>query len=116
MDQQPPSMPRPSIFDPRSLLQETRSASHADVSVTDLFTDMHPEDSPQNRKGNMKHQTRRWFLKPSVWAFIVLVIVTGVSFCPALLANKRPFDFVLFDQPQPDTDGVGSSKATGQDY
>ena len=112
MDQQPAEAPQPPTIDSEQpLLQVTRSIIPANVSVTDRdpLTGMHPEAS------NLDNWTRHWIPrhKSSVWAFAILVIIAGVSFGHALVANGKPFNTVIIThEDQPDTDGVGSSEAT----
>lgn len=116
MDQQPVEVLQPPTFDSeQSLLQKAHSATRGDASVTDTLTGIHHDDFPHNSREIRNCRTRhRRFPKPPVWAFIILIIVTGVSFCPALLANKKPFDLVIIDDVQPDTDGVSFLGATGK--
>ena len=112
MDQQPAEVPQhPATNSEQPLLQVTRSVTHANVSVTDRgpLTGMHPKGS------NQDNWARYWIPrhKSSVWAFVILVIIAGVSFGHALVANGKPFNTVIIThEGQPNTDGVGSSEAT----
>ena len=101
----PPS-PIPSLE--HSLMQEAPLANHTSVTLVDpLANTPHPEDTPQKHRMNWKNSIQRWIPKSTLWVFIILMIVAGVSFCPALLANKKPFDLVILNEAPPDTEGVG---------
>lgn len=102
--------PSPTPDPERGSFQGTRSIIHESVCTTDP-TGIARLDS----KWNWNHRMRRLIPRPSIGVFIILVFVTGVSFCPALLSNAKPFDFIVLDGVPPEVDGVRSSGATVQD-
>jgi len=105
--------PTPSLEQP--LTQEDPLANHTSVTLTDSFANTpHPEDIPQEHRMNRKNRILRWICNPRLWVFVVLISVAGVSFCPALIANKKPFDLVIFDSAPTDTEGVGFSDTTSR--
>lgn len=90
--------------------QETRSIAHGSICAPSLpFDPWHPEDPPRNPKRRWNLSMGRWIPKPSLAVFFILVAVTGISFCPALLSNSKPFDLIILDGISPATDGVRSS-------
>lgn len=114
MAQQPFEMSLLPTADPEETqLQETSSLTHESTPPADPPTDTaDPEGSSLNRKENRNHRIWRLVMKPSVGVFIILLALTGVSFCPALLANHKPLDYITLYGVGPDTDGVRSSGAT----
>ena len=102
-------LPSPTLsLELEPLTQEAPLANHTSVTLAGpLANTPRPEDTPQKHGMSWKNSIRRWTPKSTLWVFIVLMIVAGVSFCPALLANKEPFDFVILDKAPPDTEGVG---------
>jgi hypothetical protein len=114
MTQRPVETPT-TPFTPNSeqpLLHGINSAGATVFVAASLADATDPEDTTQNDEKTWNHQIRRWIPGPSVWVFIILIAVTGISFCPALLANKQPSDVVILEGELPGEDGVGSSTQT----
>ena len=119
MDQEPVGLPPPPTPGPgRSPLPRTRSVSSTVVSVAAPSAgDRRSGNPPQNSKKDWKDWAWHWISKPSVKVLIILVVVMGISFCPALLSERKYLDLVMFDgaTPDPDVDGVRPPNLTEQD-
>lgn len=83
---------------------------------TDPLADAaYPQISPRSRRGYWNHQMRRWILKPSFRVFIILIVVSGISFYPALLsASKNSLALIAADSSWK-SNGVRSSYPTDRD-
>jgi hypothetical protein len=102
----PPPFPEPERWP-----WEEGSANHGSISAVDrsaLIVDS--ED-----KAVRNFWRRRWVPRPTVAVFIILIMITGISFAPALLSNAKPFDYIVFDGVTADTDGVRFSGSISLD-
>ena len=118
MDKQPAEASQPPTPDPEQslLMERTSSVVSQVVSMTVPPTGAtHPEDFQwKDNKESWEHWTRRQVPKPFVKVLIALIIVTVVSFCPAMLRLTYYNGTVLPSRPTPVPDGSGvrSSDAT----
>ena len=115
MAQLPAEASAPFTSNPDSpLLQERRSVDNPAPSLASSQADTaDPDGTSQNQEKNRSCQLYRRIPGPSLWVFLILLAVTGISFCPALLSNKTPSDEVVLEGDLPGVDGVGFSGVKG---
>lgn len=118
MSQRPAEVPLPPTPDSeRPPLPETHSVTSDAVSIAASTGTTQPENPKKNPEGDRKHRTWRWISNPQLIVLIILIVVTGTSFWPALLSESKFFDVVssVGDEiHDPDADGVRSSDVTDQ--
>ena len=105
----PPPFPEPEtarFYETGSVAQDSNSTAGPRAY------NPYSQDFPQDNRANWKRWMRRLIPRPPIAILVLLVIVTGIAFCPALLSNSKPFDFIVLDGVSPETDGVRSFTAT----
>ena len=118
MDKQPAEASQPPTPDPEQplLLERTSSAVSQVVSMTiPPMGATRPGDSHRkDNKESWEYWMRRQVSKPFVKVLIALIIVTVVSFCPAMLRLTYYNGTILpsWPTPVPDGGGVRFSDAT----
>ena len=116
------SVPFPTLYLKQPLSQEPRSPKPAEGTTALFINTARPEDSFQHHMANWYYRMRYWISKTSAKVLITLVVLSIVSFIPALLTDSHDLqitengDFIIEDLSI-DEDGVGStsSDSTCQD-
>ena len=114
MAQLPTEASAPLTSGPESpLLQERCSVDNPSTSLAGSKADTADSDGTSQNQKNRSFQLHRRIPGPSLWVFLILLVVTGISFCPALLSNHTLFDDVVLEGDLPGVDGVGFSGING---